>query len=161
MFTPALYKVVDVGVPEKKKNSCGIAVLPNFFCSGALFTLFPALTSFSSSPPPPPSEEEEEDWRGLLERTLGVGSYLSTVKRVQTIGSVNGFSWEGLQRLATFDSLSVQMHLEERSRIESRAIVCYLGGIWRQLDLLEWIYGWVPNLGKPYMYRKNRLHKNP
>jgi len=47
--------------------------------------------------------------------------------------------------------------------MESRAIVCYLGGIWRQLDLLERIYdcfpsvdllgrfAGVPNLGKPYM----------
>ena len=50
-----------------------------------------------------------------------------------------------LHRLVTFDSLSVQMHLEERSRMESRTIVCYLGGIWRRLKPLEPIYGRFPS----------------
>ena len=30
----------------------------------------------------------------------------------------------------------VQMRLEERSQMESRTIVCYLGGIWRRLEPL-------------------------
>ena len=58
-------------------------------------------------------------------------------------------------------SLSVQRRLEARSRMESRTIVCYLGGICRRLELLEQIYGRFPsvdpsgrfagvlNLGKP------------
>ena len=33
------------------------------------------------------------------------------------------------------------MRLEERSRMESRTIVCYLGGIWRRLEPLGRIYG--------------------
>ena len=52
----------------------------------------------------------------------------------------------GLQRLATFNSLSVQMRLEERSRMESKTIVCYLGGIWGELDLSGRFAG-VPSLG--------------
>ena len=93
---------------------------------------------------------------------------LSTVwvTRSSGRGSVDGFSRECLKRLATFDSLPVQMRLEERSRMESRTIVCCLGEIWRRLELLEWIYGCflsvdpsgrfagVPNLGKPYIERK-------
>ena len=47
--------------------------------------------------------------------------------------------------------------------MESRTIVCYLGGIWRRLEQLERIYGrfptvgqsgrfaGVPNLGKPLL----------
>ena len=66
------------------------------------------------------------------------------------------FKRERLQRLATFDSLSVKM------RLDARTTVCYLSGIWRQLEPLERIYGrfpsvdpsgrfaGVPNLGKPY-----------
>ena len=77
-------------------------------------------------------------------------------------GSVDGFRWKGLQTLATFDSLSVQMRLEERSRIERRTLECYFGGIWRQLEPLERIYSCfpsvdplgrfagIPSLGKPY-----------
>ena len=50
--------------------------------------------------------------------------------------------------------------------MESRTIVCYLGGIWRRLEPLERIYGrfpsadpsgrfaGVPNLGKPYIERE-------
>ena len=57
--------------------------------------------------------------------SLRPGRYLSTVT----------------QSLATFNSLSLQMRLEERSRMESRTIVCYLGGIWRRLEPLELIYG--------------------
>ena len=38
------------------------------------------------------------------------------------------------ERLATFDSLSVQIRLEARSRMESGTIVSYLGGIWRRLE---------------------------
>ena len=53
------------------------------------------------------------------------------------------------------------MRLEERSRMESKIIVCYLGGICRRLEPLERIYGRFPsvdlsgrfagvlNLGKP------------
>ena len=60
------------------------------------------------------------------------------------------------------------MRLEERSRKESRTIVCYLGGIWKRLEPLERIYGrfllvnlsgrfaGVPNLGKP-LYRKKTV----
>ena len=77
--------------------------------------------------------------------------------------SVDGFRWEGLQTLATFDLLVLQMRLEERSRMESRTLVCYLGRIWRRLEPLERIYSCfplvdlschfaeVPNLGKPYI----------
>ena len=66
-----------------------------------------------------------------------------------------------LRDLATFDSLSMQRRLEARSRMESRTIVCYVGGIWRRLEPLERNYGrfpsvdplgrfaGVPNLGKP------------
>ena len=66
------------------------------------------------------------------------------------------FRWERLQRLGTFDSLSVKM------RLEARTSVCYLGRIWRRLEPLERIYvrfpsvdpssrfPGVPNLGKPY-----------
>ena len=79
---------------------------------------------------------------------------------------------KGLQRLVTFNSVSVEMRLEERSQMESRTIVCYLGGICRRLEPLERIYGRFPsvdperrfatvaNLGKP-LYRENRLLKNP
>ena len=92
--------------------------------------------------------------------------YLSTVTWSSNQGSVNGFRREKLQRLATFDSLSVQMRLAARSRMESRTIVCYLGGVWRRLEPLERMYGripsvdpsgrftGVPNLGKPYIKRK-------
>ena len=78
-----------------------------------------------------------------------------------------------LQRLATFETLSVKMRLEARSRKESTTIVCFLGGIWRRLEPLERIYGrfpsvdpsgrfaGVPNLGKPYIERENRLQYNP
>ena len=88
-------------------------------------------------------------------------------------GYVDGFRWEGLQTLATFDLLSVQMRLKERSRMERRTLVCYLGGIWRRLEPLERIYSCfpsvdplsriagVPNLGKTYIYRENCLHYNP
>ena len=105
--------------------------------------------------------------------SLKPGCYLSTVTQNSDRGSLDGFSREGLQILATFDSLSVQMRLEERSRMESRAIVCYLGRIWRRLDPLERIYGRFPlvdpsgrfagvlSLGKPYIENENRLHKNP
>ena len=41
-------------------------------------------------------------------------------------GSVDGFRQEGLPKLATFDSPSVQIRLEEQSCMESRTIVCYL-----------------------------------
>ena len=53
---------------------------------------------------------------------------------------------ERLQRLATYDSLSVQRRLEANSRMESRTIVCYLGGIWRRLEPLERIYGRFPSV---------------
>ena len=52
--------------------------------------------------------------------------------------AVDGFRREGLQKL-------VQMRLEERSRMESRSIKCYLGGIWRRLEPLERIYGRFPS----------------
>ena len=65
----------------------------------------------------------------------------STVTRSSNQGSVDGFRQERLQRLATFDSLLVQRRLEERSRMESKTIVCYLEGIWRRLKPLERIYG--------------------
>ena len=95
--------------------------------------------------------------------------YLSTVTWSSHQGSVNGFRREKLQRLATFHqfhSLSVQMPVAARSRMESRTIVCYLGGAERRLEPLERIYGripsvdpsgrfaGVPNLGKPYIERK-------
>ena len=40
--------------------------------------------------------------------------YLSTVTRSSSRASVDGFRRERLQRFATFDSLSVQRHLEAR-----------------------------------------------
>ena len=58
------------------------------------------------------------------------------------------------------------MPVAARSRMESRTIVCYLGGAERRLEPLERIYGripsvdpsgrfaGVPNLGKPYIERK-------
>ena len=70
---------------------------------------------------------------------------------------------------ATFHSLSVQRHLEARSRMERRTIACYLVGILRRLEPLERIYGrfplvdpsgrfaGVPNLGKP-LYRENTVY---
>ena len=72
-----------------------------------------------------------------------------------------------LQRLATFNSLSVQMRFEERPRMEGRTIVCYLGGIWRRLEPLERNYGrflsvdpsgrfaGVSSLGKPLYIEKS------
>ena len=72
--------------------------------------------------------------------------YLSTVTRSSNQGSVDGFRRERLQRLATFDSLSVQRRLQAKSRMESRTIVCYLGGIWRRLEPLERIYGRFPSV---------------
>ena len=63
--------------------------------------------------------------------------YLSTVTRNSNQGSVDGFRRERLQRLATFDSLSVQKRLEAMSRMKNKTIVCYLGGIWRRLERLE------------------------
>ena len=62
----------------------------------------------------------------------------------------------GLQRLATFNSLSVQMRLEERSRMESKTIVCYLGGIWGELDLSGRFAG-VPSLGTDLYEREGCL----
>ena len=65
-------------------------------------------------------------------------------------------------------SLSVQRRLDARSRMESRTIVCYLGGICRRLEPLERIYGRFPsvdlsgrfagvlNLGKPHGGREGR-----
>ena len=44
-------------------------------------------------------------------------------------GSVDGSARERLQRLTSFDSLSVQRHLEARRRMESRTIACFLDGI--------------------------------
>ena len=58
--------------------------------------------------------------------SLKSGRYLSTVIQSSDRGSVE-----------VADSLSVQMCLEERSQIESRAIVRYLGRIWRRLELLR------------------------
>ena len=63
--------------------------------------------------------------------------YLSTVTRNSNQGSVDSFRWERLQRLATFDSLSVQKRLEAMSRMKNKTIVCYLGGIWKRLEPLE------------------------
>ena len=74
--------------------------------------------------------------------------YLSTVTRSSSQGSVDGFRRERLQRLATFDSLSVERRLEARSRMESRTIVCYLDRIWRRLGPLERIYGRFPSVDK-------------
>ena len=59
---------------------------------------------------------------------------------------VDGVRGEGLQRLVTFRLLSVQMHLEERSRMESWTIVCYQGVIWRRLEPLERNYGRFPSV---------------
>ena len=79
---------------------------------------------------------------------------------------------ERLQILATYDSLSVQRRLEAKSRMESRTIACYLGGIWRRLEPLERISGrfpsldpsgrftGVPNLGKP-LYREKPFTIQP
>ena len=65
-------------------------------------------------------------------------------------------------------SFSVQRRLEARSRMESRTMVCYLGGIWRRLEPLERIHGRFPsvdpsgrfagvlNLGKPHGGREGR-----
>ena len=79
--------------------------------------------------------------------SLKLGRYLSTVTWSSNQGSVEGFRWEGLQRLVTFDLLSVQMRLEERSRMESRTIVCYLaefGGDWRRRsNLLPFSFGGI------------------
>ena len=74
--------------------------------------------------------------------SLRPGHYLSTVTRSSGRGSVNDFTREGLQRLATFNSLSLQMRLEETSQMGS--IACYLGGIWRRLEPLERINGRLP-----------------
>ena len=100
--------------------------------------------------------------------SLKLRCYLSAVTRTRSSsqGSVDDFRQERLQRLATFDSLSVKMRLEARSRMQSRTTVCYLGGILRRLEPLEpleRIYGrflsvdpsgrfaGVPTLGKPYI----------
>ena len=94
------------------------------------------------------------------------------VTRSSNQGSVDGFRREGLQRLVTFDLLSVQMRLEERLRMESRTIWCVYG-IWRWLETMEqftavflrWIrivrFAGVPNLGKAYIERENRVQYNP
>ena len=66
MFTPALYKVADVGVPAKKIN-CSIAVSPIFFFAVVCCLLF---FLHCCSVDSPPSEEEEEDWRGLLKDSV-------------------------------------------------------------------------------------------
>ena len=81
--------------------------------------------------------------------SLGPCRYLSTVRRSSNQGSVDGSRRERLQRLTTFDSLSVQVlqkHLEARSRMESRTIACFLDGIWRRLEPLERIYGRFPSM---------------
>ena len=97
--------------------------------------------------------------------SLKLRCYLSAVTRTRSSsqGSVDDFRQERLQRLATFDSLSVKMRLEARSRMQSRTTVCYLGGILRRLEPLERIYGrflsvdpsgrfaGVSTLGKPYI----------
>ena len=46
--------------------------------------------------------------------SLRLRCYLSTVTRSSSRASVDGFNREGLQRLASFDSLSVQRRLEAR-----------------------------------------------
>ena len=46
--------------------------------------------------------------------SLRLCHYLSTVTQSSSQGSVDGFSWERLQRFVTFDSLSVQRRLEVR-----------------------------------------------
>ena len=104
--------------------------------------------------------------------SLKLGLYLSMVTRSSNQGSVDGFRREGLQRLVTFDLLSVQMRLEERLRMESRTIWCVYG-IWRWLETMEqftavflrWIrivrFAGVPNLGKAYIERENRVQYNP
>ena len=95
--------------------------------------------------------------------------YLSTVTQSSNQGSVDGFRRERLQRLATFDSLSVQRRLEAKSLYgkQNYTIVCYLGEIWRRLEPMERIYGrfpsvdpsgrfaGAPNLGKPLHREKN------
>ena len=88
--------------------------------------------------------EKENNWDERLSPTPSVSNlslrpchYLSTVTRSSNQGSVDGFRRERLQRLATFDSLSVQRRLEARSQMESRTIVCYLDRIWRRLESLE------------------------
>ena len=101
--------------------------------------------------------------------SLRRGRYVSSIMRSSNQGSVDGFRRERLQRLMTFDSLSMKRHLEARSRIESRTIACYKIGIWRRLKLLERIYGRfpsvdssgrfteVPNPGKP-LYREETIY---
>ena len=78
--------------------------------------------------------------------SLRLCRYLSTVTQSSNQGSEDGFRQEMLHRLATFDSLSVQRRLKAKSRMESRTIVCYLGGIWRRLEPLERIYGRFPSV---------------
>ena len=75
---------------------------------------------------------------------------------------------EGCRDWRPLYSFSVQRRLEARSRIESRTMVCYLGGIWRRLEPLERIHGRFPsvdpsgrfagvlNLGKPHGGREGR-----
>ena len=77
--------------------------------------------------------EEESNGSKRLSPTPSVSNlslrpcrYLSTVTRNSNQGSVDGFRRERLQRLATFDSPSVQKRLEVRSRMESGTIVYYL-----------------------------------
>ena len=52
--------------------------------------------------------------QGVSNLSLKPCHYLSTVTRSSGQGSVDGFNREGLQRLATFDSLLVQRRLEAR-----------------------------------------------
>ena len=60
---------------------------------------------------------------GVSHLSLKPSRYLSTVRRTSNQGSVDGFRRKSLQRLATFDSLSVQRRLEARKQMESRTIV--------------------------------------
>ena len=55
--------------------------------------------------------------------SLTLCRYLSMVTRSSSQSSVDDFRRERLQRLATFDSFSVKMRLEARSRMESTTTV--------------------------------------
>ena len=63
---------------------------------------------------PPPS---------VSKLSLTLCSYLSMVTRSSSQSSVDDFRRERLQRLATFDSFSVTIRLEARSRMESTTTV--------------------------------------
>ena len=90
-----------------KENGCKLAPTAPIVCFTRCF-----LWSRDCLPPP-----------SVSKLSLTLCRYLSMVTRSSSQSSVDDFRRERLQRLATFDSFSVTIRLEARSRMESTTTV--------------------------------------